>query len=663
VITARRASLAILGVALVALMVHTGSGLGGAGLDGFFLNWVYTIVEVGATGLCVWRAIAVREERAAWLTLAAYMVAWTVADLLWTVWLNHVPEVTYPNLTDYLYLGSYGFAYAGLLLLLRARLRPFNASLWLDGLVVGLALAAVCAAVVFGPVLAATEGGGWLTVLVTLAYPVCDLLLLCFVGLAFGMTGGRPGRAWTFLAISLLLTAAADGIWAYAETTGAYDPSAFYTTLWPAAMLAMAVAAWQPRRRGTVRQDGLAVIAVPAAFALIALGLLLYSQLRPISFVAAALAVVALLAAGARGTLTFRENVALLRRSRQEALTDALSGLGNRRRLMQDIDEALAIATESRPYTLVFFDLDGFKGYNDSFGHSAGDMLLARLGRQLAMVVTERGEAYRLGGDEFCVLLGAHAERDDAIVALASKALSEHGEGFSIGASYGIVSLPGDADTATIALQLADERMYAEKDSRRGSTRRQARDLLMQILKEREPPLHRHMDDVAVLAVAVARRLGFQAEGLDEVARAAELHDVGKVAVPDAILHKPDGLDELEWQLMRQHTVVGERILAAAPALRPVAKLVRSSHERWDGGGYPDNLAGTDIPLGARIIAVCDAFDAMTSDRPYRAGATAEEALAELRRCAGSQFDPAVVDVFVAVVEAGEAGERDALRA
>jgi two-component system cell cycle response regulator len=114
---------------------------------------------------------------------------------------------------------------------------------------------------------------------------------------------------------------------------------------------------------------------------------------------------------------------------------------------------------------------------------------------------------------------------------------------------------------------------------------------------------------------------------------------------------------------MRQHTVVGERILAAAPALRPVAKLVRSSHERWDGGGYPDNLAGTDIPLGARIIAVCDAFDAMTSDRPYRAGATAEEALAELRRCAGSQFDPAVVDVFVAVVEAGEAGERDALRA
>jgi diguanylate cyclase (GGDEF)-like protein len=657
VIAARRGSFAILGVALIALMVHAGAGLGGARLEGFFLNWVYTIVEVGATGLCLWRAIAVREERAAWLMLAAYLVMWTVADLLWTVWLNHVPEPTYPNLTDYLYLGSYGFVYAGLLLLLRARLRPFNASMWLDGLVVGLALAAVCAAVAFGPVMAVTEGS-WLSVLVTLAYPVWDLLLLCFAGLAFGMTGGRPGRAWTFLAISLLLTAVADGIWAYAETTGAYEPSAFYTTLWPASMLALAVAAWQPRRPGTVRRDGLSVVAVPAVFGLIALGLLLYSQLEPISFVAAVLAVLALLAAGARGTLTFRENVALLRRSRREALTDALSGLGNRRRLMQDIDDAMAIATESRRHTLIFFDLDGFKGYNDSFGHSAGDMLLARLGRQLAMVVTERGDAYRLGGDEFCVLLRTHAERDDPIVALASKALSEHGDGFSIGASYGIVSLPGDADTATIALQLADERMYAEKDSRRGSTRRQARDLLMQILKEREPPLHRHMDDVAVLAVAVARRLGFQAEGLDEVARAAELHDVGKVAVPDAILHKPSSLDEFEWQLMRQHTIVGERILAAAAALRPVAKLVRSSHERWDGGGYPDNLAGTDIPLGARIIAVCDAFDAMTSDRPYRAGATAAQALTELRRCAGSQFDPAVVDVFVAVVEAGEAGER-----
>jgi two-component system, cell cycle response regulator len=132
--------------------------------------------------------------------------------------------------------------------------------------------------------------------------------------------------------------------------------------------------------------------------------------------------------------------------------------------------------------------------------------------------------------------------------------------------------------------------------------------------------------------------------------RAAELHDIGKVAVPDAVLHKPGPLDDAEWDLMRQHSVIGERILGAAPAMRPVARLVRASHERFDGGGYPDGLAGAAIPLGARIIAVCDGYDAMISDRPYRAPMTSERAIEELRRCAGTQFDPDVVAAFAQAV-------------
>jgi len=156
--------------------------------------------------------------------------------------------------------------------------------------------------------------------------------------------------------------------------------------------------------------------------------------------------------------------------------------------------------------------------------------------------------------------------------------------------------------------------------------------------------------------VAVGRELGLGPEALDEIARGAELHDVGKVAVPEAILGKPGPLDEAEWQIMRQHTVIGERILAAAPALRPVARLVRSSHERWDGSGYPDGLVGERIPLGARIITVCDAFDAMRQARPYAASMTEAQALAELHRCAGTQFDPRVVDAFAAVLAQG-AGE------
>jgi HD-GYP domain-containing protein (c-di-GMP phosphodiesterase class II) len=140
-------------------------------------------------------------------------------------------------------------------------------------------------------------------------------------------------------------------------------------------------------------------------------------------------------------------------------------------------------------------------------------------------------------------------------------------------------------------------------------------------------------------------------EQLDELGRAAELHDVGKVAIPDAILEKPDALDATEWEFMRQHTILGERILSAAPALRPVARIVRASHERWDGGGYPDGLAGESIPLAARIVAVCDAFEAITSDRCYRKAQSLEVARAELLREAGRQFDPAVVEAFVAELD------------
>ena len=154
-------------------------------------------------------------------------------------------------------------------------------------------------------------------------------------------------------------------------------------------------------------------------------------------------------------------------------------------------------------------------------------------------------------------------------------------------------------------------------------------------------------------------------EELDDMAQAAELHDVGKIAIPDAILAKSGPLDETEWGFMRRHTIIGERILLAAPALRSVARLVRSSHERWDGAGYPDGLCGEEIPLGARVVAACDAFDAMTTNRPYRHRIGEPAALEELRRCAGTQFDPRVVAAFARVIERelGAAEHAAALRA
>ena len=165
-------------------------------------------------------------------------------------------------------------------------------------------------------------------------------------------------------------------------------------------------------------------------------------------------------------------------------------------------------------------------------------------------------------------------------------------------------------------------------------------------MTEREPDLREHLHEVAVMARFLGRRMGLSGEDLEILIRAAELHDVGKIAVPDSILNKPTALDPGERAIIERHCEVGERILAVAPAMGPVARLVRASHERYDGHGYPDARAGLDIPLGARVIAVCDAFHAMTSDRPYGQGIDKRLAIAELRRCAGSQFDPAVVEVF-----------------
>jgi diguanylate cyclase (GGDEF)-like protein len=328
-------------------------------------------------------------------------------------------------------------------------------------------------------------------------------------------------------------------------------------------------------------------------------------------------------------------------------LLDPLTSLGNRRALLADLQGRLDRATAERPLLLQLFDLDGFKTYNDTFGHPAGDSLLTRMAQRLKTGLEGSATAYRMGGDEFCVLSLLECDDHDAIIHTAIDALTEHGEGFHVTASYGSVKLPVEASTATEALREADRRMYARKSlDSRSSAGRQSADVLLSILSERNQDLGVHLDEVTALAEAVAARLELSDEELAPLLQAASLHDVGKAAVPDEILDKAGPLDDAEWQFMRRHTIIGERILASAPALTRASKLVRWSHERWDGDGYPDRLAGEDIPLGARIIAVCDAYDAMVSDRPYRAPLTPVQALAELRRCAGAQFDPDVVHVF-----------------
>ena len=659
------AAFAAVGVALCFEIAHALFGLGGAGLDGFVDDWLYTAIEIVAVALCAARAVCRRADRAAWVLITAAVLSWTAGDLLWTVWLGGLANPPSPSIADVLYLAMYPLLYAGLVLMMRSQFRHVAPAMWLDGIIVGLSAAAVGAGLVF-PSLVAAGGAGSAADAVNLAYPLGDFSLMVFIALGFALSGWRPGRQWMLLGTGIAVSACADMIFLYQETHAAYIEGRILDAMWPLSMVLLALAAWQPtRRRPRGRDAEQQAIMLPTAFGAVALGLLVAATFVALTPLAVALATLAIAAVGVRATLTYRENARMLRRETRNAVTDTLTGLGNRRRLIDELELAFERSTSGAPATLVFFDLDGFKRYNDSFGHGAGDALLRRLGGALAASVAGDGEAYRLGGDEFCVLLDGSYDREHPLVAGARSALAERGSGFTVTASCGVVGVPADAHGVSEALNLADERMYADKSAGGGSSRARAQtvlmqqSVLMQLLNEREPSLREHVCDVGLMAVAIGRRFVLNSERLDELRRAAELHDLGKLAIPDRILNKPGALSDSEWRLMRQHTLIGERILNAAPALRPVARLVRSSHERWDGAGYPDGLAGDQIPLGSRIIAACDAYDAIVSERPYDPARSVEEALAELRRHAGTQFDIGVVGALCDHVREDRA-ERDA---
>jgi len=349
------------------------------------------------------------------------------------------------------------------------------------------------------------------------------------------------------------------------------------------------------------------------------------------------------------------------RRVTRELSTDPLTGVRNRRALMEDLPRVCHRASEEEPAFLWFFDLNGFKRYNDSFGHVAGDALLTRLGGRLRDAVKAHGTVYRLGGDEFCVLIAGAVRDPHALFQEARDALAEQGGAFTVTASAGAVEIPRETSEPTQALRLADQHMYREKISNQSGAAELITSVLHAALAQRHPDLGEHSEDVAGDVELLARTIGLDEDSIDLIVKAGDLHDVGKLGIPDEIITKPGPLSEQEWEFMKQHTVMGEQIIAAAgPSLERIGPLVRASHERWDGMGYPDRLVGEEIPLGARIITICDSFRAMLDDRVYKHAMTLNDALTELRRCAGTQFDPELVEVFCRLVV--ERTEPDRLR-
>jgi diguanylate cyclase (GGDEF)-like protein/putative nucleotidyltransferase with HDIG domain len=364
-------------------------------------------------------------------------------------------------------------------------------------------------------------------------------------------------------------------------------------------------------------------------------------------------------------------------RAMRLALTDPLTGLGNHRHFHERLERELRHAQEKRlPLTLCLVDVDDFKRINDRFGHPAGDRVLSRLAARLR----QTGEAFRLGGDEFALLLPGYDE-NAALTAAASiveriSALDLDQIG-TVTVSAGVATSPAHAGDRDELIRLADSALYWAKEYGKNRVRSYRPDVielaelkrlasgpdraarfraaasLARAVDARDVYTGSHSQRVAELAARTARRLGLPEEEVELTRLAASLHDLGKLAIPEEILRKPGPLTEPERMVLERHPQIGFRMLESL-GVDPVADWVLHHHERWDGSGYPDGLPGDSIPLGARIIFVADAYDAMTSERVYRRRVAPEQAIAELQRCAGSQFDPEIVEAF-----AGELRELD----
>jgi two-component system, cell cycle response regulator len=641
-----RAWVALLALGLLTQLVATLGPWPSTLLDGRPMDTIYNAILLGAAVLCGMRAASRREERAAWAIIAVGLALYAGGNVYWSWVLADLDEAPYPSIADGLWLSFYPLAYVAIVLLARARMPRLGIRLWLDGLIAALTVAALSAAIVFKAVRAST-GGDAAAIWTNLAYPLADMVLM---GLVVGiMAAGRKrlDRTWLTLGLGFGVFAVCDSVYLYQVAKETYATGGVLDLGWIAGAVIISLAAWQPARRETGPADDVPSILLPVVLSLGSLALLVQDHGSSTETLAVVLAAASMLAVICRLAVTHHQSREHLTVSRHQARTDSLTGLGNRLKLLRDL-ELLRADEEGRPHLLLLFDLDGFKHYNDSYGHPAGDALLRQLGHQLDAAVAGAAMAYRMGGDEFCVLAPWDADREpDTLIELARAALSSDGDGFKVGASCGFARIPAEGVEAAEALRVADRRLYAEKNSGRISALAQSKSVLLRAVDEWDADLGARGEAVARLAAGTARELGLDDEAIERVATAAELHDIGKIAIPRPLLQKDGPLDADEWEFLRRHTLIGERIVSGAPALVGVAKMIRSSHERWDGRGYPDALAGDEIPLGSQIVFVCDAFSAMTSERPYARAMSEEDALAELRRHAGTQFSPAVVEAFL----------------
>ena len=329
---------------------------------------------------------------------------------------------------------------------------------------------------------------------------------------------------------------------------------------------------------------------------------------------------------------------------------DSLTGLKNRRFYQEEIERLEE--DSSRTLTFVLFDINGLKIMNDAFGHHTGDLLLKNVTNIIKDNIPEQSSFMRIGGDEFVIIFYDMNERASrAIIDKVDDLVREETiNGIHFSVSFGVEEHHHD-ETIVDSIRRAEKKMYTKKLSEVTSSRHETIRAILNTLHIKNKREESHSARVSLICQKLGEALRLRREEIDLLKVMANLHDIGKIAIDDAILNKPGKLNEHEWSEIKKHPETGYHILLASPEYAEIAEDILSHHERWDGKGYPRGLKGQDIPYRARIIAIADSYDAMTSERPYRQAMSKQQALQEIKSNSGTQFDPKLARIFVDHVE------------
>ncbi len=326
---------------------------------------------------------------------------------------------------------------------------------------------------------------------------------------------------------------------------------------------------------------------------------------------------------------------------------DHLTGLYNRRFVEEEM--ARLDLKENLPFSLIMADVNGLKLTNDAFGHAVGDELIVKAAEVMKRECRNSDILARTGGDEFIFLLPqtSNDEAKQIVNRLYAHLAEEKTKSINLSVAFGWATKEDISENISTVYKRAEDYMYKRKLSQSPITESNTIKLVMKNLYEKSKSEEQHSIRVSKLCAAIGREMDFDAEELDELCAGGLLHDIGKIALSESILSKTGRLNDSEWFEMKRHPETGHRILSSLNEFSKLADDVLAHHERWDGEGYPNGIKSTDIPLKARILAVADAYDAMTSDRPFRPALDEETVVAEIKNNAGKQFDPVIAKTFV----------------